>query len=203
MSMAFAQSSNAQASDKLFKSRGYSLQWSKIPIESSSFTGGIIEDRLNYVGIGYSFNLRYTLAQLSDNASVGLSAGLTAALDCSYGSESFRYSEAYGSVYAPIHVDYNIGAGSTYDSDKDSGFGIGIGLTPSYLPIVGGRDLTKLRLSPSVKLSIRSYKAGSNSLREYFIRLDKLPNNIETAPINSDDSLPFTLTIGRSKIIGY
>lgn len=199
---AYTQTSSAQASDKLFKSHGFTLQWSKIPIETSGFGIGKFEDRLHYIGIGYSFDLRFTLVQMGDNSSLGLSAGLLAAIDCSLGAETFQYEDALGSVYVPVHLNYNIGAGATYDSDSDFGFGIGLGMTPSYLPISGGEDLTKLRLSPSVKLSIRYYKSGSNSLSEYFIRLDKLPDDIDLAS-EGDNSLPMTLTIGRSKVIGY
>jgi hypothetical protein len=199
---AYAQTSFAQASDKLFKSHGFTIQWSKIPIEATDFIGGSYEDRLNYLGVGYGLDLRFTLAQLGDNASLGLSASLIAALDCTVGGQSFLYEDAYGSVYVPVHLNYNIGAGATYDSDSDFGFGIGLGLTPSYLPIVGGEDLSELRLSPSVKLSLRYYKSGTNSLSEYFIRVDKLPDNIELSTIEND-SFPMTFTIGRTKVIGY
>ena len=53
----YTQTSTAQASDKLFKSCGYNIQWTKLPIAASSFGGQITYDNLTQRGIGYELDI--------------------------------------------------------------------------------------------------------------------------------------------------
>jgi hypothetical protein len=196
---AYTQTSDAQANDKLFKSRGYNFQWTTLPIAVSSFGGQINYDNLKQRGVGYSYKLRYNLIQAGDNSSVGLGFGLTAGLEVGINID-YEYL-TFGALYAPLELSYNYGAGSTYDSDNDFGFGLGVGLTAAYLPIYSEPDISKIRFSPSLNISIRKFSDGNNSLREYFLRFDKISSELD---IPEGESLSaYTITVGTKKIIGY
>lgn len=195
----YIQNLNAQASSKLFKTHGYNVQYSKVAYEAPSFGGGLRANDVNFLGFGYSFNLRYSLTELSDDSSIGLSAGLLAALDYAFSLDGTDGS--YGGLYLPVHVNYNIGAGATYDTDKNFGFGIGVGMTPSYMPLSGGGDISKLRLSPSAQIALRFWAAGTNALNEYFLRFDKLPGVSDAIP--GEKPFSFTFAAGITRYIGY
>ncbi len=197
-SLFYTQEFNAQASSKLFKTYGYNLQYSKVPFTSTSF-GTSFANSTTFIGAGYSFNLRYSLAEMGDNSSFGLSTGLLAALDFALPDDFINGS--YGGLYLPTHLNYNIGAGSTYDTDKDFGFGIGLGITPSYLPLSGNDEISKLRISPSIQLSLRFWASGNNALNEYFVRFDRLPGVSDSIP--GEKPFSFTLALGSTRYIGY
>ncbi|MDF1697246.1 MAG: hypothetical protein P1U56_15490 [Saprospiraceae bacterium] len=197
-SFACLQNLNAQASSKLFQSVGYTTQVQKVPFEGVGFSGNSFSGRTWFVGAGFLYNLRFNITEMGDNSSIGLSSGLVVALDYGFDED---LETSYGGLYLPIHLNYNVGAGSTYDTDKDFGVGLGVGLTPSYMPLFGNTALRELRLSPSVKLSLRFWAAGSNALNEYFIRFDKYPSG--NTELGGDTSLPFMITLGKTRYIGY
>jgi len=199
LSFCFTQESSGQANDRLLKSRGYSMQWTKLPLSLSTFFGQVQTENLNQAGIGYTYNFRYNLFEAGDNSAIGLGVGISAGLE--FGANLEQELISAGAVYLPIDLNYNYGAGSTYDTDQDFGIAIGLGVTPSYLPIFSNRSISKLNSSPSLNLAIRQWVSGSNALKEYFFRFDKIPTDL-VLPVDEGLS-SFTLTLGVKGFIGY
>jgi hypothetical protein len=83
---------------------------------------------------------------MSLSASIPISIGLaTSSGSSSVSGSSYNSTGAgsigFGSFNIPLFVEWNIGNGATYSSDKDHGFVAGLGVEYVKNPIIGGASL--------------------------------------------------------------
>ena len=172
--------SNAQ-SDKVFKKWGT--------------TAGLFvySENQGSLDLGFFYGIRYNLKNLSDNFSVAVDASPNLIGHIS------EYSGL--GLKIPVELTLNIGAGSTYDSDKTYGVALGAGLAASFHPLIAFktdyRDVDKFGLYPTVSLGFRRFKSDSSALSEFSLRYFFIPSK-ELQEIPS-----FGLQVSWSKFIGY
>jgi len=167
-------------SDNLFKAGGYTV-------------GVFSATDVEYFDAGFGYGFRYSLANLSDNASVGFTGTPTISLISGGGGSGLSFK-------IPLELSLDLGAGSTYDSDKDFGFFVGAGMTPILAPFVtfdGLNNVDKFSISPTFKIGIRRFKSKDNALHEFTVRYVNLPN------VGNGDNATYGISLQWFKVLNY
>ena len=179
--------SYAQGSNKIFQKAGWLLVNGHLPGDNSSYNVG---------ALGLNYGLRYNLASFGDNISFGIESEFSPAV-------SFFSNDEFSLMLdIPLMAGINIGAGSTYDTDNDHGFGLAFGLNSFIAPVFKEAD-QKFYINPVVQFCLRSFNANSTALRELGVRVG-FGNHPEV--IVSDGILDgpiISIAFTWSKYIGY
>lgn len=137
----FAAPVNAQSSksssdnnSKFFKAWGWSpfLDWMIGP--SINEPNGEVARFITYGG-DFSYLLRYNLSESNNNKSIGISGIPTIGLGGGITGGS-SYGSGYLSFNLPVVLEYATGNISTYTSDKDAGFVVGVGVEVIKAPLL-------------------------------------------------------------------
>lgn len=190
--------------DKYFHSLGYVFEYVKTPGVEFENSGGHFQSK--YYSISYQYEARVNIANLSDNSALSVSLAPSAGAAFSTNELS-----GYGSFNIPAFVNIEFGAGSTYDSDANVGFTLGLGINHTRFPLFGlglsdDSDFKKSYTTPIIKASLRKFSATGNHLRQYFIHFwpfgSKQGMSFGSGS-PTEDVNTLILRVGMSKYIGY
>lgn len=188
--------------DKYFHSLGYLFEFNKTPGVELGNTGEHFQ--FKYYSLSYQYEGRVNITNLNDNSA--LSVSLAPSVGLAFPTDDL---DGYGSINIPVFVNIEFGAGSTYDSDADVGFTLGLGLNHTRFPLFGldlpdGSDFKKSYTTPVIKASLRKFSSKGNHLRQYFIHFwpfgSKQGTNFSGDP---EDVNTLVLRFGMSKYMGY
>jgi hypothetical protein len=206
------------------------------PLQEINYTGEY--DNVAYKGyskdfalgiLSYQYGIRLNLIEKGPDFSVGIYVPVTASLSTGNvkflmdGKEYDNFTNTYenksiegdfstfGRVSFPAFLQFNFGAGSTYQSDKEKGMTVGIGMDMSISPIFyfdsGVNNLENFKIKrfnmmPAVNIGKRTTKG--TELVEYNFKFGYVFGNKEYVNESSKLSTPgmvLMLTIG--KILNY
>lgn len=154
--------------------------------------------------MGYSYSIRYNLYEKNENQSIGI--GVTPYLGFD-GGGFYKDDDPFGigTFSIPITLSYNLGTGATYDTNKDRGFAIALGVDAYYTPLFTTskykEKFQKLRVSPHIKISFRFW-GKSNALREIFISYNYIKND-NKVDIKNGTPPPMSVKFGFGKFLNY
>ncbi|OYU95529.1 MAG: hypothetical protein CFE21_10320 [Bacteroidetes bacterium B1(2017)] len=112
--------------------------------------------------------------------------------------------EYLGSISFPVYVSLNIGMGSTYASEKETGFSIGLGLDNRLTgfsvesnTIDGSADLPSFTTMPSVMLGFNRWK--NDKAKAIKVKLSYMPATGDPKDLNTliKSGFAFSLTFNR------
>ena len=166
--------------DKFFLSYGINIGFGTLPSNKNNYT---------YLDIGVLFNGRYNYYEINNNQSFGIDVAPEVG---SYSSPSL---ENYLGFSIPLMASYNLGLGSTYESDNLFGLALKAGVELDVGPLIGDRvpNFIPLLVHPVVQLDIRFWKRAKRNIRDLYIKYGYISN--ET------DGPNFTLAVGALYII--
>lgn len=126
----------------------------------------------------YTPNFRYNLTEFDDNSSLSVNVPVGLGLMVSeYG---------FGSINFPVYLAYNVGNISTYKSDKNKGFTIGLGFEYYNMALFKNNDflgadanLHSSWVEPCVNIGYR-YWNSKNLAKEFNLKLGFGPSNTTT-----------------------
>lgn len=203
--LCFSCSVSAQ-SKNVFQTTGFSFSYFKF--SAFDVGEGLQREGVQYQGYGvqYNYRFRYNLKDLNDDNS--LSVEVIPAVGLDYGDYTNTSISGIGGFRMPIYAAFNTGAGSTYDSSKNFGFGLGAGLDINYNPVLflegegGDLDFKKLFIDPSIQLNFRYWKSSTSTLREFYIRYN-FSSNDNDFDSNSNIDKPIHIVIGWMTYLNY
>ena len=196
--------------DNIFQTFGYYLGGANMPAFEAGPTNTAVQYRCYNMGINYQF--RYNLFNTNDHNSLSLSAipgiGIDGGeyradnLDLTFGGIS-----GWLGLHLPVMLSYNTGAGATYDTDKNYGLGISLGLEYMMQPLFivsDGNDVSDFKQSytnPFVQIGVRYWGKKTNLLREFFVQIKLLKNK---DGIEGDAIVrPYSVNVGWIKFLNY
>lgn len=111
-------------------------------------------------------------------------------------------AEYLGSIGFPIYVTYNTGMGSTYASEKETGFSIGLGLDNRMAGFTAYEttdniSLPKVTTMPSIMLGFNRWK--NDKAKEIKVKLSYMPSSVSTTNLSTlvSSGFAFSLTFNR------
>jgi len=155
--------------DNYYQSYGYLIEFVKTPAVEIGNTGGHFQAR--YYAPSFQYEGRFNITNINDNTAFSISlapsVGLAVPVDDFEGIANFNI---------PLFANIEFGAGSTYDSDANIGFSLGIGINFTRFPLFGldlpdDSDFSKSHTTPIIKASLRKFSSKGNHLRDYFIHI--------------------------------
>ena len=179
--------------DRLFHSTGLGLEFTKTPgvsFDSKAEINGSKQDVIRYArfqgfGINLLYNLRYNMIVLSKEKAIGLNLQPTIAYSFLY-YKTTQFSadditdddtRGRGNITIPIYCSLDLGPGSTYYSEKNNGFVLGLGVQYFWGPAITSfngetvpDDLRVSYIEPIVILGTR-YWNSRNKLGEFQVKI--------------------------------
>ena len=163
-------------------------------------------DQFLFYDYGLNYRLRYNITEKDDNNSISfvVNPGVGAYLGFfqEQGSDLF----ALGGANLALGINYNTGAGATYDADKNNGWAFSGGVDFLYVPLLvasDGSDLDpkQFYIAPYIEIGYRYWGKKSNALREFFLRVNIMGHEDGTESL--DPVTPFLIRGGVAKFINY
>ena len=217
----------AAQNDRFFHSIGGAFEYIKTPGFAFNSTTSVNYNtvdvtrygRFTVYGVNYHYNFRVNLFEMSKEQAIGLNIqpGLSSSI---LKVKVTKYPEDYsdgisdpslGHISVPVYLSMEFGAGSTYQSTKDRGYVVGLGVQYFWGPVISdipsdyaSEVLRTSYMEPMIYLATRSWNS-KNKMGEFGLRLGFAASGDyqaeSTDPVEKASS--FSVKLCWSRLLNY
>jgi len=159
----------------------------------------------------FNYDARYNLVQPGDDGALALIFSPALGVGFTSNKDFDFFGTGMGQFHVPVFLSFEYGAGATFASLKDRGFGIGVGVEYNYAPFVimgdeenvneevVARDGARSSLLPVMTVSYRKWSRGGGFLFVHKIKYGFLPYSVDVGTETIQDRvIAFSYSLGFS-----